>query len=45
MIGVNDTNGFNKEGNIKIWYKVGNKKEFMTYLNDLLDKYLAGALS
>ncbi|MDD1724237.1 MAG: nitrophenyl compound nitroreductase subunit ArsF family protein [Methanospirillum sp.] len=43
MIGVTDTTGFHKEENIKVWYKVGNKDEFMTYLKDLLDKRLAGS--
>lgn len=43
MIGVTDATGFHKEENIKVWYKVGNKDEFMTYLKDLLDKRLAGS--
>ncbi|MFH0968349.1 MAG: nitrophenyl compound nitroreductase subunit ArsF family protein [Methanobacteriota archaeon] len=43
MIGVTDTTGFHKEENIKAWYKVGNKDEFMTYLKDILDKRLAGS--
>lgn len=44
MIGVTDASGFHKEEDIKVWYKVGNKDEFMTYLKDLLDKRLAGNL-
>ncbi|OQA55617.1 MAG: hypothetical protein BWY45_02124 [Euryarchaeota archaeon ADurb.Bin294] len=44
MIGVTDPSGFHKEEDIKVWYKVGNKDEFMTYLKDLLDKRLAGNL-
>lgn len=43
MIGVTNATGFHKEENIKVWYKVGNKDEFMTYLKDLLDKRLAGS--
>jgi hypothetical protein len=43
MIGVTDGTGFHKEENTKVWYKVGNKDEFMTYLKDLLDKRLAGS--
>ena len=43
MIGVTDPTGFHKEENIKVWYKVGNKDEFMTYLKDILDKRLAGS--
>ncbi|HWQ68186.1 MAG TPA: nitrophenyl compound nitroreductase subunit ArsF family protein [Methanospirillum sp.] len=44
MIGVTNGTGFHKEENTKVWYKVGNKDEFMTYLKDLLDKRLAGSL-
>lgn len=45
MIGVTDVSGFHKEDNVKVWYKVGNKDEFMTYLKELLDKRLADDLS
>jgi hypothetical protein len=44
MIGVTDPSGFHKEEDIKVWYKVGNKDDFMTYLKNLLDKRLAGNL-
>ncbi len=43
MIGVTDPTGFHKEENIKVWYKVSNKDDFMTYLKDILDKRLAGS--
>lgn len=43
MIGVTDATGFHKEENVKVWYKVGDKDEFMTYLKDILDKRLAGS--
>lgn len=43
MIGVTDTTGFHKEENIKVWYIVGDKEKFDTYLKDLLDKRLAGS--
>lgn len=43
MIGVTDANGFHKEENIKVWYIVGDKEKFDTYLKDLLDKRLAGS--
>ncbi|MFH0967046.1 MAG: nitrophenyl compound nitroreductase subunit ArsF family protein [Methanobacteriota archaeon] len=43
MIGVTNATGFHKEENVKVWYKVGNKDEFMTYLKDLLDRRLAGS--
>lgn len=44
MIGVTDSSGFHKEEDLKVWYKVGNKEEFMTYLKSLLNKRLAGSL-
>ncbi len=45
MIGVTDQNGFHKEEDIKVWYKTGNKDEFMSYLRDLLDRRLAGSFT
>lgn len=45
MIGVTDASGFHKEENVKVWYKVSNKDEFMTYLKEVLDKRLADDLS
>jgi hypothetical protein len=44
MIGVTDATGFHKEENIKVWYIVGDKEKFDTYLKDLIDKRLAGSL-
>jgi len=41
MIGVTDATGFHMEENIKVWYIVGDKDKFMTYLKYLLDKRLA----
>jgi len=43
MIGVTNSTGFHKEEDIRVWYKTGNKDEFMTYLKDLLDRRLAGS--
>lgn len=43
MIGVTDPSGFHKEEDIKVWYKTGNKDEFMSYLKGLLDRRLAGS--
>lgn len=43
MIGVTDATGFHKEENIKVWYIVGDKEKFDTYLKNLLDKRLAGS--
>jgi hypothetical protein len=45
MIGVTDATGFHKEENIKVWYKVSNKDEFMTYLKSVIDKRLVGDFS
>ena len=44
MIGVNNASGFHKENDLKVWYKTGNKDEFMTYIKDLIDRRLAGSL-
>jgi len=43
MIGVTDSTGFHKEDNYKVWYIVGDKEKFDTYLKDLLDKRLSGS--
>lgn len=43
MIGVSDPSGFHKEEDVKVWYKTGNKDEFMSYLKGLLDRRLAGS--
>ncbi len=44
MIGVTNDTGFHKEVDVKVWYKTGNKDEFMTYLKELLDRRLSGSL-
>jgi len=44
MIGVTDNGGFHKEEDVKVWYKTGNKDEFMTYLKELIDRRLSGSL-
>jgi|GEM_PF-836672 len=44
MIGVTNDTGFHKEEDVKVWYKTGNKDEFMTYLKDLLDRRFLGSL-
>jgi len=41
-IGVYDENGFHKEENINVWYKIDNKERYMTYLKGLIDKRLNG---
>jgi len=44
-IGVYDETGFHKEQNINVWYKLGNKDEYMAYLKDVIDRRLAGDYS
>lgn len=44
-IGVYDENGFHKEQNMKVWYKIGDKDEYMAYFKDVLEKRLAGDFS
>lgn len=44
-IGVYDKNGFHKEENINVWYKIGNKDEYLAYLKDVIGKRLAGDFS
>jgi len=41
-IGVIDGDGFHKEQIIKVWYKLGDKDEYMTYLKEVIEKRLAG---
>jgi len=36
---------FNKEENIKVWYKLNNEEDYMSYLKGVLDKRLKGDLS
>ena len=42
-IGVYDENGFHKEQNVNVWYKIDNKDDYMNYLKDLVEKKLQGA--
>ncbi len=44
-IGVYTKDGFLKEENINVWYKIGNKDDYMTYLKGVIDKRLAGDFS
>ena len=39
-IGVYDTNGFHKEENVNVWYKIQDKSGYMTYLKSIIDKRL-----
>ncbi|MGB9591166.1 MAG: nitrophenyl compound nitroreductase subunit ArsF family protein [Candidatus Kryptoniota bacterium] len=44
-IGVYDDNGFHKEENVNVWYKINNKEEYMTYLRCVIQKRLEGDYS
>ena len=44
-IGVYDDNGFHKEQNTQVWYKIGNKDEYMNYLKGIIQKRLVGDYS
>ncbi|NYT06946.1 MAG: hypothetical protein GKC05_01635 [Methanomicrobiales archaeon] len=44
-IGVYTEAGFFKEENVNVWYKIGNKDEYMTYLKGVIGKRLAGDFS
>ena len=45
-IGTYTSDGkFNKEQNTNVWYKIGNKQEYLNYLKGVIDKKLSGDLS
>ncbi len=44
-IGVYSEDGFFKEENVNVWYKIGNKDEYMAYLKGVIEKRLAGDFS
>jgi len=44
-IGVYDENGFHKEMNANVWYKIGNETDYMSYLKGIIEKRLAGDFS
>lgn len=44
-IGVYDENGFHKEQNINVWYKIKDQNEYMTYLKGVIEKRLEGDFS
>ncbi|MDD5048654.1 MAG: nitrophenyl compound nitroreductase subunit ArsF family protein [Methanoregulaceae archaeon] len=44
-IGVYGGDGFHKEEDIKVWYRLGDRDEYMTYLKEVIEKRLAGDLS
>jgi len=45
-IGTYNSDGkFNKEQNTNVWYKIGNKQEYLNYLKGIIEKKLSGDLS
>jgi hypothetical protein len=44
-IGVYDNNGFHKEENVNVWYKIDNKEEYVKYLSEIIAKRLKGDLN
>jgi len=41
-IGVYDENGFRKEQNVNVWYKISDKQVYMDYLKGVINGTLAG---
>ena len=45
-LGITTKDGnFSKEENVNVWYKIGNKEDYMSYLKALIEKRLAGDMS
>jgi len=45
-IGTYTSDGkFSKEQNTSVWYKIGNKQEYLNYLKGIIEKRLSGDLS
>jgi hypothetical protein len=44
-IGVYTPDGFYKEEDVIVWYRIGDKDEYITYLKGVIEKRLAGDLS
>jgi hypothetical protein len=44
-IGVYDSDGFRKEENVNVWYKIKDKEDYADYLKGVIEKRLAGDLS
>jgi len=41
-LGTYDENGFHKEENTNVWYKINDKQDYMTYLKGVIEQKLAG---
>lgn len=44
-IGIYDENGFHKEENVNVWYKISDEQEYINYLKEVLIKRLSGDYS
>jgi outer membrane murein-binding lipoprotein Lpp len=44
-IGVYDANGFHKEQNVNVWYKINNETEFAQYLQPIIRDRLNGVIT
>ena len=44
-IGVYDKDGFHKEENVNVWYKIGDKEAYLAYLKGVIEKRMAGDFS
>ena len=44
-IGVYDKEGFHREENVNVWYKIKDKDDYTSYLKGLIERRLAGDLS
>ena len=40
MIGIYDSNGFSKEEDTKVWYKLNNEQEYISYLKSVIEAKL-----
>ncbi|MFH1134416.1 MAG: nitrophenyl compound nitroreductase subunit ArsF family protein [Nanoarchaeota archaeon] len=44
-IGVYGKDGFSKEENVNVWYKISDREAYLTYLKGVIDKRLVGDMS
>lgn len=45
FIGVYDKDGFHKEENVNVWFKIGDKDDYLAYLKGVIERRLAGDFS
>jgi len=41
-LGTYDANGFHKEENVNVWYKINDKQDYMQYLKGVIEQKLRG---